>query len=141
MYLYPGDLLDESLPDGVDREPLYWGGPVQPQALCCLVHHSSIGAGADGFVVPGLRLAHALGDLGTTDTGADAVRYRFFAGYAGWAAGQLDNEMDHEAWLTHPASLDLVFHPDPVDLWQTILRRKGPEYRLLAATPEDVTRN
>ena len=32
-----------------------------------------------------------------------------FAGYAGWSPGQLEDEMKRKAWLTHPASLELVF--------------------------------
>jgi putative transcriptional regulator len=64
-----------------------------------------------------------------------------FAGYAGWSPGQLENEMKHKAWLTHPASLELVFDTAPEQLWQVILRRKGGKYRLLAQSPEDLSLN
>ena len=48
-----------------------------------------------------------------------------FAGYAGWSPGQLEDEMKRKAWLTHPASLELVFDTAPEQLWQTILRAKA----------------
>ena len=66
---------------------------------------------------------------------------KFFAGYAGWSAGQLDKEMQDAAWLTHPASIELVFHSQPAELWRLILRGKGPQYRLLAEAPDDVSHN
>jgi len=49
--------------------------------------------------------------------------------------------MKRNAWLTHPASLDLVFDADPVELWRMILRQKGLKYRLLAYMPEDSSLN
>jgi putative transcriptional regulator len=51
------------------------------------------------------------------------------------------DEMKRDTWMTHPASLDLVFHPQPEQLWQMILREKGGKYRLLAEGPEDLSWN
>lgn len=61
--------------------------------------------------------------------------------YAGWSPGQLEDEMKRAAWVTHPASLDLVFNPDTATLWSSILRQKGWEFRLLADSPEDLENN
>ena len=41
-------------------------------------------------------------------------------GYAGWAPGQLEQELSQNAWLTVPADLDVVFN-------------LPPEHRLIAA--------
>ena len=49
--------------------------------------------------------------------------------------------MKRKAWLTHPASLELVFDTACEQLWQTILRRKGWKYKLLAQMPEDLSAN
>jgi putative transcriptional regulator len=68
-------------------------------------------------------------------------KLRLFAGYAGWSPGQLEDEMKRKAWLTHPASLELVFDTDPGQLWQKILNCKGWEYKLLSQTPEDPSLN
>ena len=40
------------------------------------------------------------------------IRHKFFIGYAGWAAGQLDAEMETGSWLTTPATADEVFDTD-----------------------------
>jgi putative transcriptional regulator len=68
-------------------------------------------------------------------------KLKMFAGYAGWSPGQLEDEMKRKAWLTHPASLELVFDTAFDQLWQTILHRKGWKYKLLAQMPEDLSAN
>ena len=49
--------------------------------------------------------------------------------------------MKREAWLTHPASVELVFETDPEQLWRVILDQKGWKYKLLAQMPEDLSAN
>ena len=66
---------------------------------------------------------------------------KVFAGYAGWSPGQLDDEMKRDTWMIHPASLELVFHPEAEQLWQVIIRQKGWKYRLLSEAPEDPSWN
>jgi putative transcriptional regulator len=66
---------------------------------------------------------------------------KVFAGYAGWSQGQLDEELKRDTWLTHPASLDLVFYPKPGDLWKLILSEKGWKYRVIADAPDDLSWN
>ena len=93
-------------------------------------------------VMPGLMLGHSLPDLLATAEGPGlARRLLVFAGYAGWTAGQLDGEMKRESWLTHPATLDLIFSPEPKKLWRNLVSTKGPEYRLLAEAPDDLSWN
>jgi putative transcriptional regulator len=129
------DVLTESLPDAVGEQPLYLGGPVRPQALSCLIHDPTINGTTEDVVMPGLRIAHTLDGLPTQ------AQLKFFAGYAGWSPGQLDNEMKRKDWLTHPASIDHIFHPQPEGLWKSIVRTKGPEYLLLAEAPDDLSHN
>jgi putative transcriptional regulator len=134
-----GEMIVADLPDTIKGCPLYLGGPVQPSALSFLQTDSFI---PDANVLPNLSLGHSLDtlmDLG--DSFSSTRKVKMFAGYAGWSPGQLEDEMKRKAWLTHPASLDLVFDTDPVQLWQKILRQKGWKYRLLAQTPEDLSLN
>lgn len=46
---------------------------------------------------------------------------RFFVGYAGWSAGQLETEMEAGSWIVTPATLDRVFMPEDAQ-WQRIKR-------------------
>lgn len=53
--------------------------------------------------------------------------YRIFSGYSGWAASQLDAELEQGAWLTHPASFEHIFAHDDVDLWKNVAHEIGNE--------------
>jgi putative transcriptional regulator len=134
-----GDALVADLPDSLKDQPLYLGGPVQPQALSFLHTAAFL---PDGNVMANLNVSHSLDELqDLSESFSLQQRVKIFVGYAGWSPGQLDDEMRRDTWLTHPASLDLVFHPEPGKLWQHILLQKGFKYSLLARAPEDPSLN
>ena len=45
-------------------------------------------------------------------------------GYAGWAAGQLDTEMEHNVWFTAPEDPALVFDADRAKVWDLAMARR-----------------
>lgn len=59
---------------------------------------------------------------------------RFFAGYAGWAGGQLEEELHRNDWIILKASGELVFGTDAEHVWNTSLYRKGGIYSITAET-------
>jgi putative transcriptional regulator len=134
-----GEMIVADLPDVLKSRPLYLGGPVQPSALSFLHSDTFV---ADANVMPNLSLGHSVDDLAELGESFSPTRkLKLFAGYAGWSPGQLEDEMKRKAWLTHPASLELVFDTAPEQLWQEILRRKGWKYKILAQSPEDLSQN
>jgi putative transcriptional regulator len=134
-----GDMIVADLPDTLKDFPLYLGGPVQPSALSYLHSDDFV---PDANVMPNLSLGHSLDTLiEIGESFSTSRKIKLFAGYAGWSPGQLEDEMKRNAWLTHPASLDLVFHVNPEQLWQSILGQKGWQYKLLAQMPEDLSWN
>ncbi len=134
-----GDALVAKLPQTVKDETLFLGGPVQPQALSYLHHDAYL---PDANVLPNLNVGHSLDNLlEIADSYSSTQQLKIFAGYAGWSPGQLDDEMKRDTWMTHPASLELIFHPEPKTLWQQILREKGWKYKLIAEAPEDLSWN
>jgi putative transcriptional regulator len=133
------DALSADLPDTFKEEPLYLGGPVQPQALSYLHSDNYL---PDANVIPSLNVGHSLETLiELAASFSSTQRIRVFAGYAGWSPGQLDDEMKRDTWLVHPASIDLIFDHSPEKLWQSILGNKGWKYRLLGEAPEDLSWN
>jgi putative transcriptional regulator len=134
-----GQALVANLPDSVKEQPLFIGGPVQPQALSFL-HSDDYLPGAN--VMTNLNLGHsidALMDLGESFSATQKLK--LFAGYAGWSPGQLDHEMSRQDWLVHPATLELVFHAEPEQLWKSIMKLKDADSRLLADSPDDLSWN
>lgn len=135
-----GEMIVADLPDTLKECPLFLGGPVQPTALSFLHSDSFL---PDANVLPNLSLGHSLDTL--VDIGesfSPEKKIRLFAGYAGWSGGQLEEEMKRKAWVTHPASLELVLDTPPEQLWRVILQRKGGwRNKLLAQLPEDLSWN
>ena len=64
---------------------------------------------------------------------------RFFVGYSGWGGGQLDREMEQDAWIVAPENSDFVFEEseDPQNLWQRILKSMGTKYQVISNYPID----
>ena len=126
--------LSSLVPSG---EPLFLGGPVQPEAAVVL---------AD-FEDPERAGVLALDSIGFLPEESDTSslgglrRARVFAGYAGWSAGQLEAEMAEDSWHPTPALPIDVFTEDPEGLWAIAVARLGPDFRLLATMPVDPTLN
>jgi putative transcriptional regulator len=66
---------------------------------------------------------------------------RVFAGYAGWAPGQLEGEIDEGAWWVVDAEPDDAWTRTPGDLWRTVVRRQPGRLRLASTYPEDPSVN
>ena len=90
-------------------------------------------------VMENLNLGHSLYELiELGESYSTTQKVKIFAGYAGWSAGQLDDEMKRDAWLAHPATVELVFDANPSGIWKAILAKKGWQYRLMSDGPEDL---
>ncbi|MHB1475576.1 MAG: YqgE/AlgH family protein [Dermatophilaceae bacterium] len=66
---------------------------------------------------------------------------RIFAGYAGWSAGQLDDEIRAGGWYVVEAEARDAFTAEPEALWSTVLRRQRGNLALVASFPDDPTMN
>ena len=108
------------------------GGPVAPQSVVAIGEF-------DDVEEAGL---HVVGPVGTLDPDAENAslrRIRVYAGYAGWAPGQLDGELEEDAWVVMAAEPGDPFTEG--DIWSEALRRKGGGYRLLSTMPADPSLN
>ncbi|HYP44447.1 MAG TPA: YqgE/AlgH family protein [Propionibacteriaceae bacterium] len=133
--------LEAVLPEWVDAvsEPplLFHGGPVSPNGAICIASVSSAGEEPPGW----RRLFETVGLL-HLDTPVEIVSgayrdLRIFAGYAGWAAGQLQTEIAQGMWHVLPADYADVFCPTPLQLWRSVLRRQGGELAFFGTWTED----
>jgi putative transcriptional regulator len=66
---------------------------------------------------------------------------RIYAGYAGWEAGQLEDELAEGAWYVVDGGPPDVFVADPSDLWRTVLRRQRGDLAFVATPSTDPTLN
>jgi putative transcriptional regulator len=106
--------------------PLYFGGPVALDHLTILIRAKTKPPDA----------VHVIGDIYASGS-MDALRavaahkiadasFRGYAGYAGWAPGQLEDEIARGGWKVLPASDRDVFTKDPASLWGKLIRQKAP---------------
>jgi len=66
---------------------------------------------------------------------------KIFSGYSGWAAGQLDDEVQRKMWtVVDIYNLDYTL-PNDQTLWKSIMQNLGGEYLLWANSPEDISLN
>ena len=118
---------------------VFSGGPVAPEAVIALARGGY--DAAPGWV-------SVLGGIGTVDVGLDPSDLEFelselrvFVGYAGWGPGQLEAELDQEAWFVVATTPNDPFATDPEHLWRDVLRRQRGRIALFANHPVDPTLN
>lgn len=121
-----------------EDELLFIGGPVQPSSVIVLAEFEDAGEAA----------VTAFDDVGVLGRGSGpeqlsvGVRQaRAFVGHAGWGPGQLDSELERDDWILEPATLDDAFSSEPLELWSSVLTRKGGSYALVARMPADPSAN
>jgi putative transcriptional regulator len=122
----------------VDGEPVFIGGPVQPQALVVLAEFTDSRAAA--WVIAE-DVGFVAADIDYSDLPDVVRRGRVYAGYSGWDAGQLEGELAEEAWIVEPPMPAELFPDDPLTLWQDVLARKGGQFALISKMPDDPSLN
>jgi putative transcriptional regulator len=73
--------------------------------------------------------------------GRKLTSVRAFIGYAGWSKGQLESELAQKSWIVRPPDRVMLDVKKCKELWPSIMRGLGPWGRLLAAAPDDPSRN
>jgi len=118
--------LGEAFPDierlqGEDT-PLFLGGPVSPRAVFALVRSDRPRPGMER-VAEGIYFSQGLDPL-LEDPASDlsGSSTRVFAGYAGWAPGQLEAEIERGDWIVAWENPAAVFSRDLKKLWRKLLQ-------------------
>ena len=144
-----GRRLVDVLPDaeawGIDHE-VFLGGPVHDDSLFYLHRLGDLVPDAMP-VVPGLWLGGDFDGIREALAGGRAQpdSIRFFVGYSGWSAGQLDDEVQRSSWYVHDVPLEekvrIAMDTEPGDLWRRLLSQKGPGFAQVTGLPTDPSLN
>ena len=105
---------------------LHLGGPVEGPLMA--LHHSQ--DLADAQIVSGVYFTPEPAKIQQL-VGSDEIPARLFVGYAGWGAGQLENELREGSWFTCRATSEFVFDQFD-DLWETVFKQLGKNSPLSA---------
>jgi putative transcriptional regulator len=139
--------LDIKISDAVSgfegwNEHLNMGGPVAPDTLH-YIHNL-------GALVP--KSVHVDGDIywgGDIDTIRELIKsgsvspaqIRFFLGYSGWSAGQLERELKENSWVIAKVKSEMILNSRGVDSWKRFLKSLKNKYRVWADFPESPEMN
>lgn len=91
------------------EEPVLAGGPVQIDHGFVLHRHSKKSWEASLEVTGEITLTTSRDVLRAIADGSGPGEYLIALGYAGWSAGQLEQELSDNSWLTLPADSDIIF--------------------------------
>lgn len=121
----PGDIF----PDLQNRSGLpprlYFGGPVNPTRYLLLLRSPPQSLEQDSALIGDVYVTDNADTLqGEALNPADEGDVRMYAGYAQWAAGQLEAEIARGAWQIRPSTAAWVFHEDFAGLWDLV--RENP---------------
>jgi putative transcriptional regulator len=113
---------------------IFGGGPVEADAALGLARVST------PIDCPGWRPVAGL--IGTVDLAMEPAAVvagieeaRIYVGYAGWGAGQLDEEVQAGAWFVVEAAPGDVFSQEPERLWGDVLRRDAARAAMAGGNP------
>lgn len=87
--------------------PLFCGGPCEGPLM---VLHAGDGVKSEQ-VIPGVRFATEAGQI--LEALETSAKSKCFAGYSGWSPGQLETEMEADAWLVVDGNASDIFENDP----------------------------
>ena len=125
-------VLDEFLAPGFPtenyREPLYVGGPVMRQVLIALFRSDTPPKAAAFHVLKDIYLTMHPDNIEKLLQDPKA-RYHLYAGFSGWAPGQLESEFMRDGWYVLPAEEQVLFRKSYDGLWQEMIgkaQQRGP---------------
>lgn len=113
---------------------VHWGGPVQTERG--FVIHSEPGQWESSLKVSDqLYITTSKDVLNAIGRGQGPKQFLVTLGYAGWAAGQLENEIKDNSWLNTPVDRAILFELPIATRWEAATRLLGVDVTQLTAGP------
>jgi putative transcriptional regulator len=130
-----GEVLEQleiaTLADGVEDIPVFLGGPVQTDRGF-VIHTGSAEFDSTLAVTADIRVTTSRDVLEAIAEGRGPAQRLIALGYAGWGAGQLEQELCANAWLSGPADDDVIFYRSPGERWLAAANLLGIDLNLLS---------
>jgi putative transcriptional regulator len=124
--------LEIDVPPHCADVPIFTGGPVEPNRGFVL--HSADYVQESTLVVSELVALSATVDILAAIAEGEGPKNSLLAlGYAGWGAGQLEAELQANAWLHTDPDPDIIFGPDPEIKWPLAMARLGVDVSHLSS--------
>jgi putative transcriptional regulator len=130
-----GDILEhmsiENMREDIAAQPVYTGGPVQNDRGFVL--HEPLGDWEATLPVSErIGITSSRDILEAIARGEGPARSFITLGYAGWGAGQLEEELAANAWLSGPADIAIVFDTPYDRRWEAAAALIGVDLTLIS---------
>lgn len=110
--------------ESIANQPVLQGGPVQ-QERGFVLHSGDEQWEATTEVAPGIMVTTSRDILEAIAAHRGPEKYVVALGYAGWSAGQLEDELKNNAWLNADADSEIVFDSPIDDRWSRAVASLG----------------
>jgi putative transcriptional regulator len=131
-----GEVLEQMQlePDnrGIAAQTVFQGGPVH-RDRGFILHRPALDYGSTIRVTDEIAVSTSREILVAMARGEGPGETLVALGYAGWGAGQLEQEMQQNAWLNGPACADILFHAPAELRWEQAAARLGIDLGLLSS--------
>lgn len=128
-----GDLITEPEFHSLADIPVHFGGPVSRDQLTFAAFWKRDHDLGFACRISTREAADFLEQPGTL--------VRAFAGYSGWSKGQLEEELEQQAWTVAAPAANLVSLSHDITLWKALMRAQSPYHRILAEAPNEILSN
>ncbi len=115
-----------------DNQPVFIGGPVD-QGRGFILHRPAGNWQSSLKVNNSIALTTSKDILQAIVNNEGPENNIVALGYAGWAAGQLDNEMASNTWLSCPADEQIIFNTPVAERWKAAANLIGIDLSLLSS--------
>jgi putative transcriptional regulator len=117
----------------IEKIPVLSGGPVEG-ARGFVLHSPDFKHDETVSITDEMSVTGTLDALRAIAAGQGPQELKFMLGYAGWSAGQLDEEIQFNSWLITDASADLIFNTKAEDIWAKAIATMGIDPAMLSMT-------
>lgn len=130
-----GDVIDDDAILQKNSHPVMVGGPIDLERGFVLHPYVSEAGWASSVAVSSdVMLTSSKDILLAINEGSGPENYLVALGYAGWGAGQLEQELSENAWLTTPAQQDILFSTPYHRRVEAAVNLLGIDFASLATT-------
>lgn len=138
---------DLNMSDMIEEYPtdsfrFHYGGPVKPENVFFL-HTLGSSVNNSQQIMPGLWWGGDFDQITSLiKSGTVSTReVKFFGGYSGWAAQQLEDELLERSWILSNMNAEEIMQEDIDELWRKSLKSLGKKFSIIADFPEDPALN
>ncbi|RMF70598.1 MAG: YqgE/AlgH family protein [Alphaproteobacteria bacterium] len=127
------DQLEIEVSEPVVDIPIQVGGPVET-GRGFVLHSTDFIQDTSLVVTERIALTATVDILKAIAEGGGPKHRLLLLGYAGWAPGQLEAEIQANGWLTAPADESLIFETPLPDIWPRAMRMLGVDVSMLSGS-------